>query len=228
MERLLFLDTETTGLDPQAGHRIIEIGVVEVFDRRLTGNNFHAFCNPEREMDASAIAVHGLTAEFLADKPRFAEIAADFLAYLQRQPAKVLAHNANFDLGFVNAELTKACLPALTLPVEDTLVLARQRFPGQRHSLDALCKRLQIDNRSREKHGALLDAGLLAQVYLAMTRGQESFFDLLEMTEEASTAPLTVLSTALPVVAASADELAAHRAFLAALAKGSGKAVVEW
>lgn len=228
MERLLFLDTETTGLDPQAGHRIIEIGVVEVFDRRLTRHDFHVFCNPERDLDAEAVAVHGLTAEFLADKPPFAVIAEDFLAYLQEKPAKILAHNANFDLGFVNTELAKAGLPPLNLPVEDTLVLARQRFPGQRHSLDALCKRLQIDNRSRDKHGALLDAGLLAQVYLAMTRGQESFLDLLEMTEDDSSTPLAVLSAALPVVAASDEELAAHRDFLALMAKSSGKAASEW
>jgi DNA polymerase-3 subunit epsilon len=228
MERLLFLDTETTGLDPKDGHRIIEIGVVEVFDRRLTGNHFHAFCNPEREIEAAALAVHGLTPAFLADKPLFSDIALAFLQFLNEKPARILAHNASFDLGFVNAELAKAGLPPLALPVEDTLVLARQRFPGQRHSLDALCKRLHVDNRSREKHGALLDAELLAQVYLAMTRGQESFFALLEMQEETVTLPLSVLSKPLPLLDVCEEELVAHRSFLAEVAKISGKAMREW
>jgi DNA polymerase-3 subunit epsilon len=175
MERLLFLDTETTGLHPENGDRIIEIGIVEMIDRELTGRTFHAYCNPQRAVPDKAYAIHGLSYEFLKDKPLFVDIAEDFLAFLYESPSRLLAHSADFDLGFINNELAMASLPALNLPVEDTLVLARQLFSGKRHSLDSLCKLLLIDNTQRVKHSALLDAHLLAQVYLSMTKEKGSF-----------------------------------------------------
>ncbi|GAB6067309.1 DNA polymerase III subunit epsilon [Methylothermus subterraneus] len=172
--RQIVLDTETTGIDVTLGHRIIEIGCVELIDRRLTGNRFHKYLNPEREIDQGALAVHGIDNAFLADKPTFAEIAEEFLAFIKG--CQVIIHNAPFDLGFINAELRRAgphfgCLED-HCTILDTLVLAKSKHPGQRNSLDALCKRYQIDNRHRDRHGALLDAELLAAVYLAMTGGQ--------------------------------------------------------
>ncbi len=172
--RQIVLDTETTGLDPLAGHRIIEIGCVELIDRCLTGNRFHAYLNPEREIDRGAMDIHGIDNDFLADKPRFAEIASDFLAFIK--DSQVIIHNAPFDTGFINAELNRAGPQFGRIEdhcaIVDTLVLAKHKHPGQRNSLDALCKRYQIDRSRRDLHGALLDAELLASVYLAMTGGQ--------------------------------------------------------
>jgi DNA polymerase-3 subunit epsilon len=173
MSRQIVLDTETTGLEPQQGHRIIEIGCVEMVDRRLTGNNFHQYLQPDREIDAGAVEVHGITNEFLADKPHFADVAADFVDYIRG--AELIIHNAPFDVGFLNHELL---LMGQTTQLDDlcavtdTLVMAKKMHPGQRNSLDALCKRYDIDNAHRELHGALLDAEILADVYLMMTGGQ--------------------------------------------------------
>ncbi len=176
--RQIIIDTETTGLSTDEGHRIIEIGAVEMINRRLTGNHFHYYINPQRDIDEGALQVHGITQEFLADKPLFAEIAEKFLAYIQ--DAELVIHNAAFDTGFLNVELQKISknYPFLQdqCRIIDTLMLARQRHPGQRNSLDALCKRYNVDNSTRELHGALLDAQLLARVYLAMTGGQATLF----------------------------------------------------
>jgi DNA polymerase-3 subunit epsilon len=175
LKRQLVLDTETTGLEPSQGHRIIEIGVVEMIDRRLTGNNFHIYLQPDREIDAGAIEVHGITNEFLADKPRFEDIAEELADYLRG--AEVIIHNAPFDVGFIDAEFQRM-ENGLTMEslceVIDTLVMAREMHPGQRNSLDALCGRYDVNNNHRTKHGALLDSEILADVYLAMTGGQKS------------------------------------------------------
>lgn len=172
--RQIVLDTETTGMDPAAGHRIIEIGCVELINRRLTGNDLHLYLNPDREIDQGAIDVHGITLDFLADKPRFAEVGDQLARYLA--DGELIIHNAPFDLAFLNKELSdfdsKHEKLEQTGIIIDTLVEARQMFPGQRNSLDALCKRFEIDNSGRELHGALLDAQLLADVYLRMTGGQ--------------------------------------------------------
>ena len=174
--RQIVLDTETTGLEPKEGHRIIEIGGVEVIDRRLTGNRFHQYLQPDREIDAGAVEVHGITNEFLRDKPRFGEIAQDFLTYIAG--AELIIHNAAFDVGFLDAELGqwRADAPRIAdlCRVTDTLAMARGLHPGQRNSLDALCRRYAVDNSHRDLHGALLDAEILADVYLAMTGGQVS------------------------------------------------------
>jgi len=175
LKRQLVLDTETTGLEPSQGHRIIEIGVVEMIDRRLTGNNFHIYLQPDREIDAGAIEVHGITNEFLADKPHFEDIAEELADYLRG--AEVIIHNAPFDIGFIDAEFQRM-ENGLTMEslceVIDTLVMAREMHPGQRNSLDALCGRYDVNNNHRTKHGALLDSEILADVYLAMTGGQKS------------------------------------------------------
>ena len=172
--RQIVLDTETTGLDPREGHRIIEIGCVEMLDRRLTGNDYHQYLQPDREIDAGAMEVHGISNEMLADKPRFAEIADDLLAYLKG--AELIIHNAPFDIGFLNHEwrlLDSNATPLGKLcQVTDSLAMARQKHPGQKNTLDALCKRYDVDNSQRELHGALLDARILSDVYLAMTGGQ--------------------------------------------------------
>ena len=173
--RQIFLDTETTGLSPESGDRIIEIGCVEMLNRRLTGNNKHFYLNPERSSHEDALKIHGLTDEFLADKPLFAQVADELLEYLAG--AEVIAHNASFDVGFFNEELKRLGrpkFPSFVDKISDTLVMAREMFPGKSNSLDALCKRLEVDNTSRTLHGALLDAGLLAEVYIRMTRGQDS------------------------------------------------------
>jgi DNA polymerase-3 subunit epsilon len=174
--RQLVLDTETTGLEPTEGHRIIEIGCVEVVERRLTKANFHRYLQPDREIDAGAVAVHGISNAFLADKPRFADVADELIDYLRG--AELVIHNAAFDVGFLNHELKqwRADAPRIEdlCTVVDTLQLARQRHPGQRNSLDALCRRYEVDNSRRDLHGALLDAEILADVYLAMTGGQVS------------------------------------------------------
>ncbi len=172
--RQIVLDTETTGLEPELGHRIIEIGCVEIIGRRLTGNHFHVYIDPERDVDEGAVEVHGLTREFLSDKPRFADVADAFLAFVRG--AELVIHNAPFDVGFLDHELT--LLPECPgrmqdfCGITDSLQLARRRHPGQKNNLDALCRRYDIDNSQRELHGALLDAEILAEVYLAMTGGQ--------------------------------------------------------
>jgi DNA polymerase-3 subunit epsilon len=227
--RQIVLDTETTGLEPAQGHRIIEIGCVELIDRRLTGNNFHVYLQPDREIDAGAVEVHGITNEFLADKPRFADIAEEFIAYLRG--AEVIIHNAPFDVGFIDAEFAR--LPegprmAELCEITDTLVMAREMHPGQRNSLDALCGRYDIDNTHRTKHGALLDAEILADVYLAMTGGQKTLS--LEGEEDSESGEgevsgirrLPADRPPLRVVRASADELARHEERLAAIDKASG------
>ncbi|MFZ6688585.1 DNA polymerase III subunit epsilon [Undibacterium sp. SXout11W] len=174
--RQIVLDTETTGLNVRDGNRIIEIGCVELIDRKLTGNNYHQYINPERESEEGALAVHGLTTEFLSDKPRFNEISKEFCEYIQG--AEVIIHNAPFDLSFLNAEFSRLGLGLFGDYIEtviDTLVQAKELHPGKRNSLDALCDRYEISNAHRKLHGALLDAELLADVFLAMSRGQNSF-----------------------------------------------------
>lgn len=174
MMRQIVLDTETTGLEVAKGHRIIEIGCIELSERRPTGRKFHRYLNPQRQIDEGALAVHGIDNDFLADKPRFAEIAAEFLAFIEG--AELIIHNAAFDVAFLDAELLLADASVGRIiehaQVLDTLLLARKKYPGQKNSLDALCRRLNVDNRHRELHGALLDAQLLAEVYLGMTGGQ--------------------------------------------------------
>ncbi|MBT3029612.1 MAG: DNA polymerase III subunit epsilon [Candidatus Thiodiazotropha sp. (ex Lucina pensylvanica)] len=173
--RQIVLDTETTGLEPEHGHRIIEIGCVEMVDRRLTGNNFHQYLQPEREIDAAAVEVHGITNEFLEDKPKFGDVAQDFIEYVSG--AELIIHNAPFDVGFLDHEfhlMESAARIDSLCAVTDTLVMAKKMHPGQRNSLDALCKRYDFDNSHRELHGALLDAEILADVYLMMTGGQAS------------------------------------------------------
>lgn len=230
MSRQIILDTETTGLDPKEGHRIIEIGCVEMVNRRLTGRNFHQYLQPDREIDAGAIEVHGITNDFLADKPRFDAIMGALLDYLRG--AELIIHNAPFDIGFLNHELrlVNSSHPPLTdlCTVTDTLRMARQLFPGQRASLDALCKRYEINNTHRTLHGALLDAEILADVYLAMTGGQVSL--LLGGEEEGNSGNVggagirRVLAdvSRLRVIPASGDELTAHAERLAAITKAAG------
>ncbi|HBR98062.1 MAG TPA: DNA polymerase III subunit epsilon, partial [Gammaproteobacteria bacterium] len=181
--RQIVLDTETTGLDPE-DHRIIEIGCVEMRNRQITGNNFHKYLQPDRLIDEGAIEVHGITNEFLADKPRFEDVMADFIAYVEG--AELIIHNAPFDTGFLNAELRRAGHPQtleVHCPILDTLALARETYPGQRNSLDALCKRLDISNAHRTLHGALLDSEILAEVYLELLGGRQSGFSLSSVTE---------------------------------------------
>lgn len=232
--RFVVLDTETTGLEPREGHRIIEIGCVELIGRRLTGRHFHVYINPEREVDEGAIAVHGITNEFLADKPRFREVVDEFFEFIKG--AELIIHNAAFDIGFINHEF--ALLkdrPELGevldhCTVLDTLLMARERHPGQRNSLDALCKRYGVDNSGRELHGALLDSEILADVYLAMTGGQTSLSLAGQNSEgEAGNGPQVSEIRRLPrerprtrVIRASEDELTQHAARLAAVAKACG------
>lgn len=219
--RQIVLDTETTGLNPRTGDRVIEIGCVELNNRMLTGNNFHRYINPERDSDEGALAVHGLTSEFLRDKPKFAEIAAELREYIEG--AELIIHNAPFDLGFLNHEFKLLGLPpfvSLASGVIDTLVNAKEMHPGKRNSLDALCDRYGVSNSHRKLHGALLDAELLADVYLSMTRGQNS----LSMYDEVDTgnAGVTLEAVALAeiiVQRASEDELAEHGSLLDGLDK---------
>jgi DNA polymerase-3 subunit epsilon len=231
--RQIVLDTETTGLRVEDGHRVIEIGCVELIDRRLTGNHFHHYMNPGREVEAGALAVHGITNEFLQDKPSFHSLATPLMDFISG--AELIIHNAPFDLSFMNNELmlTRLGWKALTdyCNVVDTLPLARQLHPGQRNSLDALCKRYGVDNTKREYHGALLDAHLLAHVYLAMTGGQGNFFDSLAeeqanatISQSAATKASAVHSHQLVVLPATAEELKDHEAYLQAMKK-KGKCV---
>ncbi|GAB4118791.1 MAG: DNA polymerase III subunit epsilon [Sideroxydans sp.] len=218
--RKIVLDTETTGLDPRLGHRIIEVAAIELDGRKVSGRTFHRYLNPEREIDEGAAAVHGLTLERLQDEPRFSEIAPALLEFLEG--AELIIHNAPFDLGFLNAELERIGLPPLQNPVIDTLKVAKELHPGKKNNLNALCDRYQIDNSHRTLHGALLDTELLAEVYLGMTRGQESL--LAEIDDERATEPGTEggrVALAVRVLAASADELALHEAQLNDIDKAS-------
>jgi len=225
--RQIVLDTETTGLDPQQGHRIIEIGCVEIENRRLTGNHYHCYLNPDRQVDEAAVEVHGLTTEFLADKPRFEQIEQEFLDFVSG--AELVIHNAPFDIGFLDCELQQTNTPnrdmASRCGILDTLVLAREKHPGQRNNLDALCKRYGVDNTQRDLHGALLDAEILADVYLIMTSGQSSF----ALKEESSEATRNAQASRsldpnrkpLPVIRASAEELECHQQRLAEIEEKS-------
>lgn len=226
--RQIVLDTETTGLEPKQGHRIIEIGCVEVDNRRLTGRHYHQYIQPEREIDQGAIDVHGITNEFLADKPVFADIADEFLEFVKG--AQLIIHNAPFDVGFINMEFSRLRKPIKPITefcsIFDTLTFARERHPGQKNNLDALCKRYDVDNSQRDLHGALLDAEILADVYLMMTGGQTALSlagD--EEEEEGSVTGIRRLSAnrrPLKIVAASDAEIAAHQTKLASLDKMSG------
>lgn len=222
--RQIFLDTETTGLSPAQGDRIVEVGLVEMLNRRLTGRTLHRYLNPGRSSHPDALKVHGLTEEFLADKPPFERIADELLAFVAG--AEIVIHNAEFDLGFLDAELARLGRPRFGEHVErvvDSLLLARETFPGKGNSLDALCRRLEVDNSGRDLHGALLDAGLLAEVYLRMTRGQGS---LVIDAAEASSGPRTDAAIdlgrfVLPVLEPARAELAAHETVLADIDKAS-------
>jgi len=234
--RQLFLDTETTGLEPEQGHRIIEIACVEMVNRKLTGKHFHRYINPERDIDEGAIEIHGLTREFLSDKPVFENIIDDFLAFVS--DAELIIHNAPFDVGFINHEfnlLMRQDLKPVTnyCQVIDSLVMARQKHPGQKNSLDALCRRYEVDNTHRELHGALLDAEILAEVYLRMTGGQVGLaLSSVGVNLNTSTPSgrglsnlqrLPVTRPALPVIHATNDELQAHNNKLATIQKASGQ-----
>ena len=228
--RQVVLDTETTGLSWEKGNRVVEIGCVELIERRPTGRTFQRYLNPEREFEPGAQEVTGLTLEFLADKPTFPEVVDEFLAFIDG--AELIIHNAAFDLGFLDAELARcgAHLGCVRdrCGVEDSLELARQRFPGQRNSLDALCRRLGVDNSHRHLHGALLDAQILAEVFLALTSGQgEIGFDALEAAPQVATTAVFATASAgpRPRVLVDAGELAAHEVRLAQLRKKAGRAV---
>ena len=216
--RQIVLDTETTGLSPNNGDRIIEIGCIEVVNRRLTGEQFHCYLNPERNIDAAAIAVHGLTPEFLADKPLFADVVEQFKQFVGQ--SELIIHNAAFDLGFLDAEFSRLALPSFlsqTGAVIDTLLEARKLYPGKRNSLDALCERLEVSNKHRTLHGALLDAQLLAEVYLAMTRGQNALvIDILDDQENAGrdNSKIDFSTFDLPILHATVEELTAHKKML--------------
>jgi DNA polymerase-3 subunit epsilon len=230
--RQVVLDTETTGLEVEQQHRIIEIGCVELLNRRLTGRSFHRYLNPERDIDEGALEVHGLSREQLAKEARFADIHAEFLEFVR--DAELIIHNAPFDVAFLNAELARiGAAPAITelCKILDTLPLARQMHPGQRNSLDALCKRYSVDNSRRDYHGALLDARLLAEVYLAMTGGQATFIlsaeaDSVRIRSRLDIPALELADVKIAVIEASEEELAAHEHLLALLDKASdGKTV---
>ncbi len=231
--RQIILDTETTGIDPKSGHRIIEIGCVEMINRRLTGNNYHQYIQPEREVPQEAIEVHGITNEFLADKPVFSAVANDFMAFIKG--AELIIHNAPFDIGFINHEF-KLLDPGFgnildCCSVIDTLEMARKKHPGQKNNLDALCKRYFIDNSKRELHGALLDSEILADVYLAMTGGQSklSLDSHNDDGAESNVSSIRRLEDSRPrlrVVRAAEDELKAHEESLSRLDKKSGGNVV--
>ncbi|VAW74341.1 DNA polymerase III epsilon subunit [hydrothermal vent metagenome] len=238
VNRQIVLDTETTGLEAPKGHRIIEIGCVELINRKPTENIYHQYIRPDREIDAGAMEVHGITNEFLADKPRFSDIADDFLEFIRG--AELVIHNAPFDVGFINHEFKRLAdnkesgsnasdliVVSSICNILDTLVLARDMHPGQKNNLDALCKRYMIDNSQREKHGALLDAEILAEVYLAMTGGQSKLI----LDDESSSsdqglsfrrAKLDIDLDRIPVISASLDELELHEQRLSAIDKESG------
>ncbi|HEY0906421.1 MAG TPA: DNA polymerase III subunit epsilon [Methylophilus sp.] len=219
--RQIFLDTETTGLYPDQGHRIIEVAAVEIFNRRPTQRHFHVYVNPEREIDPGAQEVHGISLEFLQDKPLFPQVADDFLAFVQG--AELIIHNAPFDVGFLNMELSRIGKPALTTFVSgitDTLKMAKEARPGQRNNLDALCRHFGIDNSQRTLHGALLDAELLAEVYIAMTRGQESLLmELASPVEMQHHLSAPVDFSQLKLQSALTEDLQAHQQYIEGLAK---------
>lgn len=224
--RQIFLDTETTGIRIEDGHKVIEIGCLEMINRKLTGKHFHVYINPRREVEAGALAIHGITNEFLKDKPIFADVANDLIQFIDG--AELIIHNAPFDVGFLNYEIQLIGLGLKSLNdycrIIDTLQMARQMHPGQRNSLDALCKRYHVDNSKRDWHGALLDASLLAQVYLAMTGGQGNFFETLtKSTEVKKTVQLTenapLIPSGLLVLTANTEELAQHENYLKLLQK---------
>lgn len=227
--RQVVLDTETTGLEVSQDHRIIEIGCVELINRRLTGRSYHQYINPQREVDQGAYEVHGISNEFLADKPLFAEVSGEFLEFVRG--AELVIHNAPFDLGFLNHELKK--LTAKSPPIEqlcsvvDTLVMARQRHPGQKNNLDALCKRYDVDNSRRDLHGALLDAEILAQLYIAMTGGQVAMsLGDTEEGQKSGISPIRRLSPGRPVlrvVRPSQDELLQHDERLQEIRTSAGR-----
>ena len=223
--RQIVLDTETTGLDWRNGDRVIEIGCVELLNRSLTGRHFHVYINPERGIDAEAVAVHGITEEFLADKPKFARIVSDFEDFVR--DSELVIHNASFDVGFLDSELERlgrGRLSGLCAGVIDTLKLAKEQNPGKKASLDALCDRYEINNAHRELHNALLDAKLLTEVYLAMTRGQESLMIGLEDepgARETDAAGVPVARVALKVLRASDAERQAHEAVLDDIVKAN-------
>ncbi|HEB57806.1 MAG TPA: DNA polymerase III subunit epsilon [Gammaproteobacteria bacterium] len=228
--RQVVLDTETTGLEPSQGHRIIEIGCVELINRRVTDNRYHQYINPEREVDEGAVQVHGLTNEFLADKPLFADIAEDFLRFIKG--AELIIHNAPFDVGFIEHEFRLLRGKGWSLDghcnVLDTLAMARRMHPGQKNNLDALCRRYEVDNAHRELHGALLDAEILADVYLLMTGGQARLSLEGEGSGDAGMPRVSEIRrlpaerSPLPVIAPSEAELAAHAEMLARVAKAHG------
>ena len=233
MKRQIVLDTETTGIQPELGHRIVEIGCVELLDRKVTGNTYHQYINPERDMDDEVIKIHGLTNQFLADKPVFADIAADFVEFVSG--AELLIHNAAFDVGFINHELARLKQTGIdqVCSVVDTLALARAKHPGAKANLDALCRRYQIDNSARVYHGALLDSEILAEVYLRMTGGQVTFaLDAQDSTssdrQAANSAAVSSiqLSGPLKVIRASEEDSAAHDALLEKLRGKAGDGLV--
>ncbi|MGH6622670.1 MAG: DNA polymerase III subunit epsilon [Burkholderiaceae bacterium] len=224
--RQVVLDTETTGLEAKEGHRIIEIGAIEIVGRRITERRFHRYVNPERESDEGALAVHGLATDFLKDKPKFGEVIDELVEFVK--DAEVIIHNAAFDVEFLDAELgrlERGRFSDMCAKVTDSLTMAREQHPGKRNSLDALCERYGVSNAHRTLHGALLDAGLLAEVFLSMTRGQDSLV-IDSMTDEIvdNFGPIDV--TLLRIVAASAEEIAAHEAQLDAIEKESRKASI--
>jgi len=217
--RQIFLDTETTGLYPDQGHRIIEVAAIETINRRPTGNHFHHYINPQREIDAAAQAVHGITQEFLQDKPLFEGIAQEFCDFIKG--AELIIHNAPFDVGFLNSELGRlelAPVQEISDTITDTLKMAKDARPGQRNNLDALCRYFEIDNSRRTLHGALLDAELLAEVYMALTRGQDSLMIDLEHTDvETSAGSIKQTRGSLKVLMSSEAELAEHERYLQGL-----------
>lgn len=223
--RQIMLDTETTGLSPQTGDRIVEIGCVELLHRKLTGNNKHFYLNPERDSDEGALKVHGLTTEFLSDKPKFSQIADDFLDYIAGAD-EIIIHNAPFDVGFLDAELQRAGKNRWTsyaFKVVDSLAMAKLQYPGKRNSLDALCDRLGVDNSGRKLHGALLDAELLADVYIGLTRGQDAL--LMDAVSDSTGLAIQAIDFSqfdLPVLMPTQTELTAHESVLVQLDKASG------
>lgn len=225
--RQVVLDTETTGIGHELGHRVIEIGCVELQDRKLTGNHFHVYLNPQRDVEEGAFRVHGISSEFLQDKPLFKDVVAEFIQFIEG--SELIIHNAPFDIGFLDSELRIVNWPSPLsdfCSVCDTLVLAREKHPGQRNSLDALCKRYEIDNSNRTFHGALLDAEILAFVYLAMTGGQTTFFDdtveLVTHPTDFITNTTEILTSCSPIIMADPEELQRHQEFIKFLNKKSG------
>jgi len=227
--RQLILDTETTGISPESGHRVIEIGVVEIIDRSLTGNDYQTYLNPDRKIDPVTIPIHGITDDFVSDKPKFSEVISEFIEYIEG--SEVIMHNASFDSSFINKELEllgyKDRLEDLC-QITDSLIIAREKHPGQRNSLDALINRYEVDGSSRDLHGALIDAKLLARVYLLMTGGQVGFFsnddnDIKDI--ESSTERFDYSDRKIIHVASNKDQKEAHKAYLKKLSKASNKKV---